>query len=255
MASTLVPPSLTKHPATSSPIYLSLRYAQTKDIDGGRWREVISVPGDNSFLLPPPKFGLGMATQSVALDEVSMWSAQVPLADRARMIVGDTAYYAVASAASHFGFGGADYDYIVGGAALPKDLSAMQYKGMKKRAYNFSFQLFAYDPGDSNAIANFVETMHSLCMPTISSESTRTLVYAPALFQPRIVDSNMNEVPGWLYQPKPCVMMTFNSSAGQYASVENGRPAVMTISMLLAEIEPVYNNNGNVIIASQVRKL
>lgn len=240
-----VPPSLGKYPATSSPLYLSLRYALPSEL--GKWRNIDSIPGEQGYLLPPPKFGLGMATQAVALDEVSMWSANIPLADKARMVVGDTAYYAVASAAAKFGLGdGADYDYITGGASVPKELSALQYKGLKKRAYNFSFQLFAYDAGDSLAISNFVENMHSLCMPRINQSEGSTKVSAPAIFQPRIVDENMNEVNAWLFQPMPCTMLTFNSSGGQYASAENGKPAVMTISMIMAEIESVVFDSGQV---------
>lgn len=242
-----VPPSLGQFPATSAPIYLSLRYQRT--VETQKWRKVVNVAGGNEFILPPPKFGLGMGTQAVSLDEVSMWSANVPWSDRARMILGDTAYYAIGAAKDALGMEGADYDYITGGASVPKELSALQYKGMKKRAYNFSFQLFAYDSNDTNAITNFVTTMHTLCMPVIGTNGIGTRVpFAPAIFQPRIVDASMSEQPGWLLSPQPCTMLTFNSSAGQYASAENGKPAIITISMVMAEIEPVIVNESGAVV-------
>jgi hypothetical protein len=237
---TYVPPSLGSTPATSSPIYLGLRYQTAQEL--GKWRKIKNIDGGNEFILPPPKAGLGMATQSVALDEVSMWSANIPMAERARLVIGDTAYYAVSSALTAFSGGGSDIDYIAGGAKIPRDNAALVYKGLKKRAYNFSFQLFAYDQDDLTYIGGWIELMHSLCMPTSGSANGKTYLYAPAIFQPRIIDSNSNEVSGWLYQPQPCTMLTFNSSGGQYASAgPSGRPAVITVSMIMAEIESVIN--------------
>lgn len=237
-----IPTSLGDVPATSTPLYLELKYELTKNTK--KWRRIKSLTGSSGFILPAPKTGLGMATQSVTLDEVGFWQTS-SLGDKARMVLGDTIYYGVQEIANRV-IGGEDKTYIGGGGIIPNNLSALQYKGMKKRAYNFSFQLFAYDYLDLTSITNFVTAMHSFSMPMAGvGDGGQAKLYAPAVFQPRILGPDMtSEATGWLLEPKPCTILTFNSSAGQYAIQENGRPAVITCSMLLAEIEPVVWDNG-----------
>ena len=236
----LIPTSLGQYPATATPLYLELRYQLTRETK--QWRNIVEVDGSEGFILPAPKTGLGMATQSVALDEVGFWQTS-GLGDKARMVLGDTIYYGVQEMANRV-IGGEDKTYISGGGIVPNNLSALQYKGMKKRAYNFSFQLYAYDADDMTSIIDFVTGMHALSMPWGGSDGGAKL-YAPAVFQPRILKADMStEAIGWLLNPKPCTMLTFNSSGGQYAVQENGGPAVVTCSMLLAEIEPVLWNGG-----------
>lgn len=250
-----VPPSLGNYPATSSPLYLTLTYAGTQNL--GKWRKVENFAPDGAFLLPPPKVGLGTSTQSNVSDDVSQWNASLPLGERVRMLTSDTAFYALGKASELFGSGGADYDYVAGGGAVPPDLSSLQFKGMKKRAYNFSFQLFAYDQGDAEAIADFVETMHALCLPAgvqfQSNSGVKKMVFAPAIFRPIITDLAGNIPKGWLVEPQPCTMLTFNTSGGQYASQFLGNPAVITVNMLMAEIEPIYYDAQNQVIRQMWR--
>ena len=135
-----VPPSLGSYPATSSPLYLTLTYVTTQSL--GKWRKVNSFAPTGAFLLPPPKVGLGTSTQTNVSDDVSVWSANLPIGQAARILTGDTLYYGLGKGGDWLGGDGADFDYVVGGGAVPKDLSALQYKGNKKRAYNFSFKSF-----------------------------------------------------------------------------------------------------------------
>lgn len=241
MAFTPVPRSLGTKPATTAPLYLSLRYQINSS--GKKWKNLGSVSGENGYLLPPPKTGLGMASQSTNLDEMSVYS--VPsVSDVARSIAGDSLFYGVSSLLGTDEK--EDLDYIQGGVTVPKNLQFLRFAGMKKRVYQFGIQLYAYDANDADDIASFVRTMHSLAAPRVSVSAGNPKLYAPAIFQPRIVTAGGGEAEGFLIDPKPCALLSFTSSAGKYTSILGGKPAIMTISIALAEIEPVVAE-GNTI--------
>lgn len=236
-----VPRSLQTRPATSAPIYLSLRYQINSS--GKKWKNLGSVSGENGFRLPPPKTGLGMASHSTNLDEMSVYS--VPsVSDVARSIAGDSLFYGISSMLGTEGK--EDTDYIQGGVGIPKNLTFLRYAGMKKRVYQFGIQLYAYDTNDANDIADFVRTMHALAAPRVSVSGGNPKLYAPAIFQPRITTAAGGEADGFLIDPQPCTLLSFTSSAGKYTSIINGKPGIMTVSIALAEIEPVVAE-GNTI--------
>lgn len=251
----IIPPSLGQYPETATPLYLVLTQQDTSSLDGGygKWRNItLSEINGNQYILPAPKVGLGLGTHSANLDEAKFWQTS-SVGDKARMVFGDTIFYAVGGVLSDVGYetetGRA---YIAGGSNIPRDLSAIQYKGMKKRAYSFSFELFAFTNGDFNVITQFCRNMHSHCMPVVLGNDT---VSTPSVFKIQLVNNNGVDVTSnWLFQPQPCTMTAFNSSALDYISIDgnNTSPARVGVNMVLAEIEPVLNLNGNVVTSGEV---
>lgn len=234
-----IPSSLGQNPATSAPIYLELKYQLSGS--GKRWKNVKELSGSNGFLLPPPKTGLGMASQSTNIDEMSIFS--VPsVSDTARSIAGDSLFYGISSLLNEEG----QPDYVAGGVNVPNDLSFLRFRGFKKRVYQFGIQLFAYNSQDAQSIQEFVTTMHTIAAPLASGGAGKQKLFVPAMFQPRIITSGGNEAKGFLVNPRPCTLMNFSSSAGKYTSTIGGNPAIMSISIALAEIEPVVNHDGTI---------
>lgn len=243
----LIPPSLGNFPETKTPLYLALTRQDTSVL--GKWKNIRlnDISGD-VYVLPAPKTGLGLGTHSANLDEARFWQTS-SVGDKARMIFGDTLYYAVGGLIGDvFNDKGQAEDStgaIFGGSNIPKDLSNLQYKGMKKRAYSFSFELFAFTNNDFNAITQFCRDMHSYSMPL----RTATGLSTPSVFRINIVNSGGRDVTNnWLFQPQPCMMAAFNSSALDYISIDANytSPARVGVNMVLIEIEPVVNVNGNV---------
>lgn len=248
MASVIrIPPSLGNYPATATPIYLSITAAETRTIK--KWRNI--TPSDVysnanvTYILPPPKIGLGLGTHSESMDDVQFWQTS-SVGDKARMILGDTIFYGVSKAITGFTENEyADYDYMIGGSKLSKDLSALQYRGMRKRAYNFSFELFAFTNDDFQSIVGFMNYMHKLSMP----KAFQKTLYTPAVFIFSILQGNENGTIGasitnnWFFSPKPCTMIGFNTSAVDYIPISGSysAPARVAVNMLLAEIEPVVH--------------
>lgn len=247
-----VPSSLGSFAQTSAPIYLALKCAKTSQLL--RTRDIETLDENTiTYLLPPPKQGLGQSTQNAALDEVNMWTNSMSSGDKFRAVMGDTVQYGVGKLIE-MAAPSTSVDYLAGGARVPKDITALSFKGIRKRTYSFSIQLFAYTADDVNSITNFVTNMHLLTLPeALVEEGGAQTYFAPAIFQPSIVlFDGTTQVDGWLVQPKPCFMLTFNTSGGQFASVGDatGKPGVITVNMLMAEIEPVVAKNGKVVIAS-----
>lgn len=243
-----IPPSLNKFRETRTPLYLVLTEQSTAILK--RWRDIrLQDIGGNTYILPAPKTGLGIGTHSVNLDEAMFWQTS-SVGDKARMIFGDTLYYAVGALNDvAFDDSGKVRDsagYITGASTIPKDLSAIQYRGMKKRAYSFSFELFAFTNEDFDAITTFCRRMHLHSMPTIGSDGT---LNTPSAFRINLVNNKGRDVTNnWLFQPQPCMMTAFNSSALDYISIDanNTSPARVGVNMVLAEIESVINYGGNV---------
>lgn len=248
-----VPLSLGNYPATATPLYLSLTAAETKAMK--TWRNI--TPGmvygnaSQTYFLPPPKIGMGLGTHSESMDEVEFWQTS-SVGDKARMILGDVIFYGVSKVFDGFldsTTNLANYNYMLGKDKTPRDLSALQYKGMRKRAYNFSFELFAYKNDDFDAITNFTKSMHAFCMPKGDYSNT---MYTPAVFMFNILQGSGNGNIGsdvtnnWFFSPKPCMMIGFNSSAVDYMSINGSytSPARVAVNMLLAEIEPVVLVDG-----------
>jgi len=239
----VVPPSLNQYPETYTPLYLVLTQASTSSL--GKWRGVKNEDiNGNSFMLPAPKVGLGIGTHSVNLDEAKFWQTS-SVGDKARMIFGDTLYYAVSSQGGvPFATNTGLYPIISGGPNIPKDLSALQYRGMKKRAYSFSLELFAFTNQDFSVIQQFCKSMHAASMPTIDGNGN---LVAPSIWKIQIFNSSDGEVTNnWLFEPQPCSMLAFNSSALDYISIDSGYqyPARVGINMVMAEIEPVLWTGG-----------
>jgi hypothetical protein len=88
--------------------------------------------------------------------------------------------------------------------------------------------------------------MHALSAPRVSVSGGDPKLYAPAIFQPRIVTASGGEAEGFLIDPKPCILLSFTSSAGKYTSVVNGKPAIMSVSIAMAEIEPVVSEGTTI---------
>lgn len=245
----LIPPSLGKYPETSTPLYLAITQQDTSVL--GKWRGIkLNEVDGETYILPAPKTGLGVGSHSVNLDEARFWQTS-SVGDKARMIFGDTLYFSVGAAKdvlfNTLGLADAEQSSpaIFGGANVPADLSALQYRGMKKRAYSFSFELFAFTNGDFEAITNFCRKMHLNSM-TLKKNAD---LYTPSVFRINIVNSNGLDVTNnWLFQPQPCMMAAFNSSALDYVSIDANytSPARVGINMVLAEIEPVASNGNNV---------
>jgi hypothetical protein len=253
----LVPPSLNRYPETATPLYLVLTQQDTSVLNGGegKWRNIrLSEITGNQYVLPAPKVGLGLGTHSANLDEAKFWQTS-SVGDKARMVFGDTIFYAMGGLLNDVGYDtetGRAAGYIAGGANIPKDLSAIQYKGMKKRAYSFSFELFAFTNADFNVITQFCRNMHSHCMPAVLNNGTLS---TPSVFRIQIMNSGFTDVTNnWLFQPQPCTMTAFNSSALDYISIDgnNTSPARVGVNMVLAEIEPVVNVGGNVATTAEV---
>lgn len=236
-----IPSSLGQNPATSSPIYLSLKYRLGGS--GKRWKNLSEVSGGDGFLLPPPKTGLGMSSQSTNIDEMSMYTVPALSSEFARSIAGDAVFYGISSLLSDEA---GPTDYVAGGENVPNDLSFLRFRGFKKRVYQFGIQLFAYNAQDATDIEEFVQTMHTIAAPLASGSNGKQKLYVPAVFQPRIVTAGGNDTKGFLINPRPCTLLNFSSSAGKYTSIVNGKPGIMSISIALAEIEPVVNYNGEI---------
>lgn len=237
---TRVPPSLNKYPATAVPLFLALTKRETYEIE--KWRRIKnSEVNGKTFILPAPKSGMAHGTHSSNLDEATFWQTN-SFGDKARMVFGDTIYMGIGNLLGTVTFSDSgvleEYNNITGGSSTPKDLTAIQYKGMKKRAYSFSFELFAYDQDDFLAISNFIHEMHAASMPKKFGSKMRT----PAAFRFRVLNASGTDVTNnFFLQPKPCTMMAFNSTGLDYLSVSSdGKyPARVGVNMVLGEIEPV----------------
>lgn len=252
-----IPPSLGQYPETATPLYLLLTQQDTSVLDNGngKWRNItLDEINGNQYLLPAPKVGLGIGTHSANLDEAKFWQTS-SVGDKARMVFGDTIFYAMGGLLNDVGYDtatGRSRSYISGGSNIPKDLSAIQYKGMKKRAYSFSFELFAFTNQDFDVITQFCRNMHSHCMPLALGNGTLS---TPSVFRINLINNSGSDVTNnWLFQPQPCTISAFNSSALDYISIDanNTSPARVGVNMVLAEIEPVVNVNGNVATSAEV---
>ena len=251
----IIPPSLGKYPETATPLYLVLTQQDTSSLDrgSGKWRNIsLNEVSGRQYILPAPKVGLGVGTHSANLDEAKFWQTS-SVGDKARMVFGDTIFYAMGGLLQDVGYGTeTGRAYIAGGSNIPKDLSAIQYKGMKKRAYSFSFELFAFTNADFDAITQFCRDMHSYCMPVALGNGTLS---TPSVFRINLINNSQVDVTNnWLFQPQVCTMTAFNSSALDYISIDanNTSPARVGVNMVLAEIEPVVNVGGQVATSAEV---
>lgn len=255
MTVTRVPNSLGAYRQTSAPLYLALAYVKSQNLEGGRWRGVNGFVSDGIFILPPPKSGLGTSTQQSVMDDVSIWSAVLSTSDRIRQVTSDSAAYGIGEMGNYLPFiDSPDFDYPRGGVTVPPDKTGLRYGGIRKRVWNFSFQLFAYTEDDAKSIKDFADTMHKLCLPGVKpGEGGQKSLTVPAMFYPRIVDHTMSqEAYGWIIEPQPCTMLAFSTSAGQYASVSNGQPGVLSVNMVLGEIEPIVVEGNTIKITTDV---
>lgn len=257
MSSFLVPPSLGQYPETATPLYLVLTQQDTSALNdaNGKWRNItLDEINGVQYTLPAPKVGLGIGTHSANLDEAKFWQT-ASVGDKARMVFGDTIFYAMQGIGKDIGFFDPDsgnVSYVAGGANIPTDLSAIQYRGLKKRAYSFSFELFAFTPSDFDVIAQFCRNMHSHSMPVVLANGTFS---TPSVFKIQIVNDQGSDVTdNWLFQPQPCMMAAFNSTALDYISIDSNysSPARVGVNMVLNEIEPLVNEDGNVSIAGVI---
>jgi hypothetical protein len=249
-----IPGSLGKLSTTATPLYLQLFRKETSVLK--KWRNITNadvIDGD-SYILPPPKIGMGLGTHSENMDEVQFWQVS-SVGDKARMILGDTVFYGVSRVIEGFqqsASGLANYEYLIGKSSIPKDLTALQFKGTRKRAYNFSFELFAAQQTDYFDIAQWVRTMHIASMIKSEGGGDSLTLYTPSVFTFSIHAGSENGNVGgdvtnnWFFSPKPCMMIGFNSSAVDYQAIDGtySTPARVAVNMILAEIEPVVFSSG-----------
>lgn len=245
-----IPPSLGNFPATSTPLYFSLTGKLT-----GQWKEqdsdkITSSP-NIQYILPIPKTGFNLSTSVGNSDEMSLLSMSLGGAVSSTG-VGQILYGVYQSMTK-----GDEYEKAMshdlaageaGGVLLPSDKTRIRFRGGNKRAYQFSFELWAYTNEDAVAIQQFMRTMHACTMTQttdgVPSGAGELGLYfrVPPLFVFGVLGENgiADVTNRFFVDPKPCMLVGFHTST--LPDPPNLTPAQYSgriyATMSFAEVEP-----------------
>lgn len=245
MASTAIkiPGSLHSNQFTSVPFFFKLTFGFTS-----KWKEILrtDIPDSVSYLLPPPAQGINTTTQTQNSNEMQFW--QLSTGDKGKVSGIQNVIYTIQNSLPEWApFSSRDSNLsLYGGKYIPKDLSRIQYKGSKKRGYQFGFELWTYNDTDAEDMRKFNRTMHAAAMTHTSSNTTYPF-RIPPLFKFDIVDASLSSnVSGdiitnnYFVDPQPCTLVAFNSSPLTETPVvgKDKKSGRMIVHMTLLEIEP-----------------
>jgi len=241
---TRIPPSLGSNQATSVPFFFQLTFGLTQ-----KWKEQLrsdigSDGGTVTYILPPPKQGINTSTQTQNANEMQFW--QLNYTDAGRVGGVSQIMYAVQNAVTKWAGGNGDEDLLAmsGGKYLQQDLSRIQFKGSKKRGYQFGFELWAYTDQDTEKIRDFNRVMHAATMTQATNGPWPFRV--PPLFRFSIVTqasggpASVDITNNYFVDPQPCTLVAFNSTTLTETPVidNNNRSGRILVNMTFLEIEP-----------------
>lgn len=240
VAAERIPFNLNKNQSMAVPLFLRLGLGYGRN---GKWMEVVRsrVDVQKSYLLPPPK-GIHISTQTNNSNEVQFWQLSL---SQAAQVAGSNIVYTAASSLTNF-FKDKDEQNdqlsVGGGLYLPADLTRIQFRGSRKRGYQFGFELWAMNAQDATSIKNFVRTMHAATMTQVVEQGRPYPFKVPPFVVFDIVgsDGETNYTNEYFVDPQPCTIVALNTTTLHPDPIvnANNKSGRMVVNMTLLEVEP-----------------
>ena len=123
----------------------------------------------------------------------------------------------------------------VGAGAIQNPFMALTFDGIDLKTHNFSWQLAPSSASESDKLNRIIQKIKREVLPSYS-DATRSFLRYPSVVD--IFFEGTTE--GFLYPFKRCMVNSFETNyagAGMPAFVEGGKPAVVTVTMSLTEME------------------
>lgn len=234
-----IPSNLNKNQSMAVPLFLRLGLGYGQN---GKWMEVnrSRVNVQRSYLLPPPK-GIHISTQTNNTNEVQFWQLSL---SQAAQVAGSNIVYTAASSMNPFTDKDEKNDQLSvgGGIYLPPDLTRIQFRGSRKRGYQFGFELWAQTSQDAESIRKFVRTMHAATMTQVNEGGNPYPFKVPPFVIFDIVgsDGETKYTENYFVDPQPCTIVALNTTTLHPDPVVNtfNKSGRMVVNMTLLEVEP-----------------
>ena len=125
------------------------------------------------------------------------------------------------------------------GIAINPNLEVL-FNGPLLRTFQYNFRFTPRDEGESKTIRSIIKSVKKCMAP---KRKNGLFLGVPEVFQIKYVFKGGGDHP-FLNKIKPCAMKSFNvgyAPDGSYMTYDDGSMTSYTISMTLAELEPVYD--------------
>ena len=126
------------------------------------------------------------------------------------------------------------------GIAINPNLEVL-FNGPMLRTFQYNFRFTPRDDGESKTIRSIIKSVKKCMAPKRGDKGL--FLGVPEVFQIKYVFKGGGDHP-FLNKIKPCAMKSFNvgyAPDGSYMTYDDGSMTSYTISMTLAELEPVYD--------------
>ena len=127
------------------------------------------------------------------------------------------------------------------GIAINPNLEVL-FNGPMLRTFQYNFRFTPRDDGESQTIRSIIKSVKKCMAP---KRKKGLFLGVPEVFQIKYVFKGGGDHP-FLNKIKPCAMKSFNvgyAPDGSYMTYDDGSMTSYTISMTLAELEPVYDQD------------
>ena len=127
------------------------------------------------------------------------------------------------------------------GIAINPNLEVL-FNGPLLRTFQYNFRFTPRDEGESKTIRSIIKSVKKCMAP---KRKNGLFLGVPEVFQIKYVFKGGGDHP-FLNKIKPCAMKSFNvgyAPDGSYMTYDDGSMTSYTISMTLAELEPVYDQD------------
>ena len=117
------------------------------------------------------------------------------------------------------------------------------FKGPKLRTFNYNFKFTPRDDREAKTIRTIIKVVKKAMAP--KRRKAAIFLNVPAVFKIKYLMRGTTEHP-FLNKIKPCAMVGFNvdyTPDGSYMTYGDGSMTSYKVSMNLAEIEPIYNDD------------
>ena len=128
------------------------------------------------------------------------------------------------------------------GIAINPNLEVL-FNGPMLRTFQYNFRFTPRDDGESQTIRSIIKSVKKCMAPKRGDKGL--FLGVPEVFQIKYVFKGGGDHP-FLNKIKPCAMKSFNvgyAPDGSYMTYDDGSMTSYTISMTLAELEPVYDQD------------
>ena len=128
------------------------------------------------------------------------------------------------------------------GIAINPNLEVL-FNGPLLRTFQYNFRFTPRDDGESKAIRSIIQNIKKRMAP--KRQDNGLFLGVPEVFQIKYIFKGGTDHP-FLNKIKPCAMKGFNvgyAPDGSYMTYDDGSMTSYTISMTLAELEPVYDQD------------